>query len=209
MRGILVAICGLDGSGKTTQIGKLNDWFEKENKPHLLTRQPSDYYRQDERVRNYLDNGVCPDMNALALLAAADRRWHLATLVEPSIKEGISVITDRYLYSSLAYFKFRGLETDYVKYLNGEIRIPDVTVFLDLDPEITLNRIIKRDGKLVKYEERDSSMFKKIRLFFKEVLPEDALIIDGTLDSEQIHKTIVEEINRKIKNIEEGEYVGN
>lgn len=204
-RGILIAICGLDGSGKTTQIGKLNEWFEKENRPHLLTRQPSDYYRQDERVRNYLDNGKCPDMNALALLAAADRRWHLSTLVEPSLKEGISVITDRYLYSSLAYFKFRGLEVDYVKYLNGEIRIPDVTVFLDLDPEVTLNRIVKRDGKLVKYEERDSSMFKKIRLFFKEVLPENALIIDGTLDPEQIHKTIITEINRKLNNIEEGE----
>ena len=204
-RGILIAICGLDGSGKTTQIGKLNEWFEKENRPHLLTRQPSDYYRQDERVRNYLDNGKCPDMNALALLAAADRRWHLSTLVEPSLKEGISVITDRYLYSSLAYFKFRGLEVDYVKYLNGEIRIPDVTVFLDLDPEVTLNRIVKRDGKLVKYEERDSSMFKKIRLFFKEVLPENALIIDGTLDPEQIHKTIITKINRKLNNIEEGE----
>jgi len=196
MRGLLIAVCGLDGSGKTTQIEMLNKWLLSNEISCTVTKQPTDYYRQDERVRNYLDNGECADMNALALLAAADRRWHLATFIEPSINQGVCVITDRYLYSSLAYFKVRGIDSNYVKLLNGEIRIPDITVFLDIDPQITLQRVKTRDKEITKFEERNSGMFYKIRAAFKEILPEDALIMDGTLEPELIHETILKKVKQ-------------
>src|SRR5206468_10211269 len=149
MRGLLIAVCGLDGSGKTTQINMLKEWFDREKKPVFLTRQPSNFYREDLRVRDYLDNGNCPDMEILAMLAAADRRWQMATEIEPAIENGKTIVTDRYLYSSLAYFNARGLNPEYVKSLNGDLRIPDVTLFLDIDPETTLNRV-----KLRRSEER-------------------------------------------------------
>ncbi|OEH94287.1 dTMP kinase [Bacillus solimangrovi] len=205
MRGLLIAVCGLDGSGKTTQIKMLEEWFVKNNLSVLLTRQPTDYYRQDNRVRQYLDSGECPDMQAIALLAAADRRWHMKTCVEPSINEGTNIITDRYLYSSLAYFKVRGLEPEYIKAINGDIRTPDVTVFLDLEPEITLKRVKNRDGKLTKYEERDPDMFRNIRAAFKQVLPNEALILDATQKPTDIHQLIIKEVENKLKLIEEVE----
>lgn len=97
MKGLLIAVCGLDGSGKSTQIQKLENWFRNQQLPTLLTKQPTDYYRQDLRVREYLDNGQCGSMEALAMLAATDRIWHIKTLIEPSLKGGVSVISDRYL----------------------------------------------------------------------------------------------------------------
>lgn len=200
MKGLLIAVCGLDGSGKSTQIQKLENWFRNQQLPTLLTKQPTDYYRQDLRVREYLDNGQCGSMEALAMLAAADRLWHIKTLIEPSLKEGVSVISDRYLFSSLAYFSARGLDVQYVKQLNNGTLIPDLTVFLDVEPKILLQRISIRDGKTTKFEEREPTMFTKVReAFLNEALPSNALIIDGTLSEEEIHKIIIGELNLIIK----------
>lgn len=200
MKGLLIAVCGLDGSGKSTQIQKLENWFRNQQLPTLLTKQPTDYYRQDLRVREYLDNGQCGSMEALAMLVAADRIWHIKTLIEPSLKGGVSVISDRYLFSSLAYFSARGLDVQYVKQLNNGTLIPDLTVFLDVEPEILLQRISIRDGKTTKFEEREPTMFTKVReAFLNEVLPSNALIIDGTLSEEEIHKIIIGELNLIIK----------
>ncbi|WP_175640428.1 dTMP kinase [Metabacillus schmidteae] len=207
-RGLLIAVCGLDGAGKTTQINLLNNWFETNKLPCEITKQPTDYYRNDRRVRRYLDHGECQDMKVLALLAAADRRYHLSAYIEPSIKRGMSIITDRYLYSSLAYFKFRGLEHEYVKYLNGDIREPDITIFLDIDPEITLLRVRNRDGQHTKYEEKDPRMFTEIRNHFKEVLPATTLLIDATLDKQTIHERIVSEVSNKQSVLNGGVSVG-
>lgn len=200
MKGLLIAVCGLDGSGKSTQIQKLENWFRNQQLPTLLTKQPTDYYRQDLRVREYLDNGQCRSMEALAMLAAADRLWHIKTLIEPSLNEGVSVISDRYLFSSLAYFSARGLDVQYVKQLNNGTLIPDLTVFLDVEPKILLQRISIRDGKTTKFEEREPTMFTKVReAFLNEALPSNALIIDGTLSEEEIHKIIIGELNLIIK----------
>ncbi|WP_224768129.1 dTMP kinase [Metabacillus idriensis] len=208
MNGLLVAICGLDGSGKTTQIKLLEDWFSQKRLLCLLTKQPTNHYRQDERVRKYLDFGECTDMKVLALLSAADRRWHLSNLIEPTLEKGTSVITDRYIYSSLAYFKVRGLDPSYVKSVNGDIREPDLTVFLDVDPSVSLSRVQKRDGSLTKYEERTPNMFHDIKNAFKEVLPENALIVDGALDVDVIHKLIISRIEEKLTNVERGISIG-
>lgn len=198
MSGMLIAVCGLDGSGKTTQLNLLKDWFERNNKPYIVTKQPTDFYRQDTRVREYLDNGICTDMRVLALLSAADRRHHLSTVIEPAIKNGISVISDRYLYSALSYFSFRGLEEEYIRNINGEIRKPDITVFLDLEPKITLQRVALRDGDLKKYEELNIDNFVKIREAFHRVLPSDALRIDATLPYEKVHQIIINEVTKLI-----------
>jgi dTMP kinase len=198
LRGLLIAVCGLDGSGKTTQIKLLEEWFRVNDKAVMLTRQPSDYYRNDERVRTFLDFGHCPDMRVLALLSAADRKWSMATVVEPALTQGTSVISDRFLYSTLAYFSVRGLPLDYVIQLNEGVQKPDITVFLDIEPEETLDRVKARDGETLKYEERDATTFVQVREAFKAVLPQDALIIDAQRDILSIHEEIVSAINCKL-----------
>ncbi|SFE80956.1 dTMP kinase [Paenibacillus algorifonticola] len=189
MSGLLIAMCGLDGAGKTTQIGMLTKWFEHNNVQLYNTKQPTDQYRNDPRVRSYLDNGHVHDMRVIAMLSAADRITHMYDL-EQRLDAGIHIISDRYIYSSYAYFKVRGMDINDIKNLYGSIRKPDLTVFLDIKPEITIKRIQARDGHL-KYEEKDPSIFMNVREAFRTVLPEDALIIDGERDPQDIHSEIV------------------
>lgn len=204
MSGILIAMCGLDGSGKTTQIGMLTTWFEKQNLPLLNTRQPTDLYRNDPRVRAYLDEGICNDMRAIAMLSAADRLWHMRE-IEQSLDEGTNVISDRYIYSSYAFFRARGLEIDYLKSLYGSIRQPDLTVFLDIKPEVTIERIKNRDGQL-KFEEKDTTIFNLVRQTFQEVMPEEALIMNGERDAKDIHEEIKNHLETIIRKKEERLY---
>ena len=189
MSGLLIAMCGLDGAGKTTQIERLTGWFERQRLSLHNTRQPTDQYRNDPRVRAYLDHGQVKDMRVIAMLSAADRITHMHEL-EQLLASGTHILSDRYIYSSYAYFLVRGMDIDAIQALYGELRKPDLTVFLDIPPEVTLKRVEARDGQL-KYEERDPGIFTSVREAFKAVLPEDALILDGQRRPEDIHADIV------------------
>lgn len=78
MKNLLIGFEGLDGSGKTMQIEKLKSWFLKSDFKVHVTRQPTDYYRNDKRVPDYLDKGIVPNMYTLALLAVADRTYQVS-----------------------------------------------------------------------------------------------------------------------------------
>lgn len=197
MKGLLIAICGLDGSGKSTQIGLLHEWFMQKGLNIHLTKQPTDMYRNDPRVRNYLDYGTIPDMRILAMLSAADRLWQMKTEIEAVVLEGTNVITDRYIYSSYAFFQSRGLQKSYLYSLYGDIRKPDLTVFLDLDPDESLKRVEERDGNAnLKFEEQNNETFFKVRAAFLECLPEDTLIINAKLEKEAIHQLIINKLQQ-------------
>lgn len=200
MDGLLIAICGLDGSGKTTQITNLANWFKEQEMNYLVTKQPTDTYRNDSRVRAYLDNGECPDMEILAMLSAADRKWHLKTEIEPLLEKGTHVISDRYLYSAIAFFNARGLDVNFIKQLNQDTREPDLIIFIDVEPSISLKRISIRDDNKLKFEERSEDIFIKVRdAFLKYALPKKTIIIDGTLDPSIIHEKIRNEVEYILK----------
>lgn len=194
-----MALCGIDGAGKTTQQKLLGAWFTRRGQQVLLTAQPTQAYRQDPRVRTYLNDGETSDMRTLALLSAADRRWHVQSVVQPAMAEGIHVVTDRYLYSALAYFSVRGLDPAYVRNLNAPLPEPDVTVFLDLPPESAVQRVAARDGELAKYEERRIDILRDVREAFKAVLPPETLIVDATEGSEAVHHHIVHRVEAYLK----------
>lgn len=200
MKNLLIVFEGLDGSGKTTQIKKLRDWFLEEKLEVHVTKQPTDYYRNDKRVRDYLDKGIAPNMYSIALLAAADRTYQTKVEIEPILADS-NIISDRYLYSSLAFFKARGLEYSDVLEINRDIPEPDAVIFLDVPPEKALNRVHNRDGKDIKFEEQNDSVFHNVRNNFLSVLPKNSLIVDSTQDVEQVHQEIVAYISKKISEV--------
>ena len=143
--GMLIAFEGGEGSGKSTQASRLAEWLTERGVAVTLTHEPG-ATDLGARIRRILldspDGSLTP--RAEALLFAADRAHHVDTVIRPGLERGEVVITDRYVDSSLAYQGAgRALVMDDVRRLSrwatGGLR-PDLTVLLDVDPELGLER---------------------------------------------------------------------
>ncbi len=157
MSAVFIAIEGLDGSGGTTQTKRLAEWFQSQGHTDVLTtNEPS-----AGPVGRFIRTALNPEHEAsiigdsvLPYLFAGDRRDHLDREIIPALQRGAAVITDRYYHSSLAYQSLSvGLPA--VAAMNELFRAPDITVFLDLEPEESLARIEARGGTLERFEALD------------------------------------------------------
>ncbi len=140
--GSLVAIEGIDGSGITTQAKRLVDYLSSRGHRALLTAEPSDgdigkLIRR--RLTETTELSQPGTLRALSLLFAADRVDHFHRVVAPALANGITVVSDRWYHSSLAYQR-TGVERDWIMSLNRYTRTPDVTVFLEVQPEVGQQR---------------------------------------------------------------------
>mgnify|MGYP002877772352 CR=1 FL=1 len=157
MSAIFIAIEGLDGSGGTTQTSRLADWFRDRGHVDVVTtNEPS-----SGPVGRFIRTTLNPNHEAsvigdavLPYLFAGDRRDHLDREIIPALQRGAAVITDRYYHSSLAYQSLSvGLPA--VAAMNELFRAPDITIFLDLEPEESLARIEARGETLERFEALD------------------------------------------------------
>ncbi len=150
MSGFFIALEGTDGSGKTTVLEGLRGRFKSEGLEVLYTREPGGT-AISEQIREIL---LSPKNRAMvpqteALLYAASRAQHVAETIRPALEAGKVVFTDRYLLSSYAYQGVaRGLGIETVQQINDLATgglLPDLTLFLDVDPVIVLKRKAERE----------------------------------------------------------------
>ena len=152
--GLLITFCGLDGCGKTTMIQHLVSDLETQHIEVFLTKQPTDFVRKSDIFRTYMDS---PDHNAfdyrsLSLLAASDRVQHSNRIIEPEMKDGNIVISDRYFYSCLANLRARGFEKDkWIYEIAESIVKPDIAFFLDVPVTRAVERVRKRIAEKDRY----------------------------------------------------------
>lgn len=142
--GYFISFEGGDGVGKTTQLSLLRDWLgEVTGRDVVLTREPGGT-ELGLVLRQAVLHGDDLDPRTEALLYAADRAHHVASLIRPALDRGAVVLTDRYLDSSLAYQAVgRGLGDDSVEVINRwavQDLMPAATVLLDLDPVVAAQR---------------------------------------------------------------------
>ncbi|MAS53939.1 MAG: dTMP kinase [Nocardioides sp.] len=166
-RGVFVCFEGGEGSGKSTQSGRLRDWLLAEGYAVRLTFEPGDtpVGREVRRIVLSPETGVLADRTE-ALLYAADKAEHVETLVLPALQRGEVVITDRYVDSTLAYQGAgRALAVEEVeavaRWATGGLR-PHLTVVLDLAPEAGLGRFAERDrieGESLEFHQRVREAF--------------------------------------------------
>jgi dTMP kinase len=157
MRGRFIAIEGIDGSGKSTQVDLLRAWLPgsgliPEGRELIVTREPGGTaFGQELRellLRPELGLEPCP--TAELLLYAADRAQHVATVIRPALDAGHWVLCDRFTGSTVAYQGFgRNLRIDYIDQLNematGNLE-PDLVIWLDITIEEARKRIRRRRG---------------------------------------------------------------
>jgi dTMP kinase len=151
---MFLAIEGLDGSGGTTQVGRLAAaWAERApGREVVCTREPSP--GPVGRLLRQALADVTIGEGVLPYLFAADRRDHLDRVVLPALARGAVVISDRYALSSFAYQSL-AIGLDKVAALNADFPAPDLTLLLDLPPEDCLARIRARGGAVERFETLD------------------------------------------------------
>ncbi len=201
---MLIAVCGIDGAGKTTQIKNIEEYLKKQGKKVVITKQPSNWYRQDKRVRMFL-NGEIEDENIikeLALFSAADRLRHIYEEIIPKMNEGYVVITDRYVFSAYAYFYTRGIkDIEWLKEINRYALEPDITFYIKIDPKTAYERILKRDGASAKKEEKDIDFLGKVCDVFETQLfgkSKEYFVIDGNQDINNVTEGVIDVIRQKL-----------
>jgi dTMP kinase len=149
--GLFVSFEGGDGVGKSTQVHRLGEWARNLGREVVLTREPGGT-ELGVALRDALLHGDHVDPRAEALLYAADRAHHVASVVRPALERGAVVITDRYLDSSVAYQGGgRDLGADEVEKLSlwaTHGLLPTLTVLLDLDPVAARTRLTGAPDRL-------------------------------------------------------------
>ena len=151
MTGLFVSFEGGDGAGKSTQSRALAGWLEGRGERVLSTFEPGDS-TLGAVLRDAVQHGEDLDARTEALLYAADRAHHVATVVRPALARGEVVLTDRYLDSSVAYQGVgRGLGAEAVERLSlwaTDGLLPDLTVLLDIEPVAGLARLTGAPDRL-------------------------------------------------------------
>ena len=155
-RGRFIVLEGADGVGSTTQCLRLVDGLQCVGVKTHLTAEPS-----RGPIGVMIRQMLCGDRarqeihRELALLFAADRLDHVAREVEPLLAEGVWVVCDRYVLSSLVYQSL-DLELPWVEMLNREAPAPDATVLIELPLDEALARIRARGGKAEIFDQADT-----------------------------------------------------
>lgn len=210
-RGMFITFEGGDGSGKSTQIQSVRDWFESRGREVIVTREPGGTELGTE-IRRLVQNGPEDvDARTEALLYAADRAYHVATVIRPALERGAVVLGDRYIDSSLAYQgAARSLGVDEIASLSAwatQGLYPSLTFLLDLPPEVGARRRTDAPDRM----ERESMDFhERVRheyLRLADAEPERIVVIDavGTVDQvfSEIRGVLVERFDGGSSTIDE------
>lgn len=202
MRGYFISIEGPDGSGKSTQIQLLKEYFEKETLDFLVTREPGGTII-GEKIRDVILDNAHTEMDYVteALLYAASRAQHVAQVIQPALKEGKMVICDRFVDSSLVYQGVgRGLGES-VKIINDiAIRgcMPDITFLFKIDPQVGKERIQSEDRlemEKIDYHYKVYNAYLKL----EKLYPSRIKGIDASRKVEEIHRDIVKYIEQLLE----------
>ena len=192
-RGVWITLEGGDGSGKTTQADLLAAWLTDAGRTVLRTREPggSEVGQLIRDIVLHHRGDIAP--RAEALLYAADRAHHVATVVRPALERGEIVLQDRYLDSSVAYQGAgRVLDATEIRELSlwaAEGALPDLTVLLDLEPEAARRRLDSADKPFDRLEAEKEEFHRRVRDSYLQLAaaePERFLVLDAAASVEEI-----------------------
>lgn len=213
MVGKFITFEGGEGTGKTTQIGLLADYLRAKGVEVLITKEPGGTPIGQE-LRKMLCTGDKDKFDAVAeaLLYYADRRIHLQQKVLPALEKGIWVLSDRFADSTMAYQYYgynkrvprQTLESLY-KIAVGDF-YPDLTVILDIDPQVGLARSFNRNGQgaesEIRFENRELEFHQNLRNGFLEIAQTASryAVVNADKTIASLHDEIVKLVDERLLN---------
>jgi len=206
-RGKLIVLEGLDGSGKTTQIGRIEKHLKNFGLEVIVTKEPQDDRPIGQLLRRVLTQDEKTDLRVAASLFAADRLDHITRpdgLIE-ALERGAYVLCDRYYLSNYAY-NMVDVDIEWIMALNSEatkLCKPDLHVYVDVPAEVALSRITKRGEKeLFENLERLNKVHDNYDALIEALKDSENIFrVDGTHDSHIVFAKIRDYIDEKILNI--------
>ena len=215
---LFISFEGGEGTGKTTQAQLLRDRLTEQGYKCLLVHEPGGT-PLGERLRPLIKGEISMSCGAELFLFSAARAELVSTVIKPSLKAGITVITDRYVDSTTAYQGYgRRLSLEYVQAINAlatQQVMPDLTLFLDVKPEDALKRLSPIQVRLSldesaaeiggrqddegqrKFEEEAIEFHKRVRQGYLKLAkkePDRWVIVDAVRSKEEVRETIWEKV---------------
>ena len=204
LKGKFITFEGPEGSGKTSVIIGVKEYFEKQGLNVITTREPGGI-RIAEDIRNVILNTENTEMDAHAeaLLFAAARSQHFSEKIAPALQENTIILCDRFIDSSLAYQGHaRGLGIDEVYAINKFAignHLPQLTIFIDVPPSVGLQRVFSNTRKVDRLDLETLAFHEKVYEGYKlliDMFPERIKTIDGTQKVEEVTQDAINTINK-------------
>lgn len=187
-RGVFICIEGIDASGKTTHARRLVENLRGKGFDAVYTTEPTsgeigkiirtNILQSQERVPSVIE----------ALLFAVDRIEHVENMVKPALQEGKIVISDRYVYSSLAYQGAAGLDLKWIEEINKFAIPPDLAIYIDIPAEVVFERLRREKSVMENFQTQC-----KVREIYLKLVEDGRLIpINGNRPGNEVEKDILE-----------------
>lgn len=208
-RGLFLTLEGVEGVGKSTNIEFITHYLEQRGIDYVLSREPGGT-QLAEKIRELLLDVHEEPMTELTelLLVFAARAQHIERVIEPALAAGKWVLCDRFTDATFAYQGAgRGLNTEIIEQLQAMVQKslrPDLTIILDLDPAIGMERAIKR-GKLDRFEQEQLSFFSLVRQSYLDTAmaePDRCSVIDASQPLEEVKSALINVLEKGLDKIE-------
>ena len=208
-RGLFITIEGVEGVGKSTNIDVIKDYLTDKKIDFVVTREPGGTFLA-EKIRELLvETHIEENLSDLSelLLIFASRAQHLEKLIKPTLAKGTWVICDRFTDATYAYQGGgRGLDQRKIslleKLVQEDLR-PDLTVILDLNPQVGLERA-KQRGELDRFENEDMDFFKKVRATYLDTAaadPKRCIVLDASLELSEVKSQLLKSLKTRLNEL--------
>jgi len=206
-KGLYIAIEGIDGSGKTTQIKLLRSYFEKKGRAVVITSEPRKEENEIGRlIHKILNSKVHVPSSSMQYLYSAERIINHNTVVIPALKKGKVVITHRCFWSAVAYGVFDKREVRYSNANTKAIMVaqgilshyyqfiaPDITLYLDVAADVAIKRISGMKKSFEIYEKKKS--LERVLLGYRYLtkhFPKEIIFLHGERSLQEVAKEVIE-----------------
>lgn len=196
MQAKFITLDGIDGSGKSTHLATIKNWFEQQQLPVLFTREPGGTAIGEALREILLNPATQASLRTETLLMFAARQQHLEEVIRPALQQGISVVSDRFTDATFAYqgggrgVPFADIET-LENWVQGSLR-PDLTLILDVPLEVSMERI-NRSREKDRFEQEQADFFTRVRVAYlqrAQAAPQHYAIIDSNRELTEVQAEI-------------------
>jgi len=205
-KGFFITIEGIEGVGKSTNINTIKGYLTQKKIDFIITREPGGTLLA-EKIRDLLlevnNDEKLSELSEL-LLIFASRAQHLEKLIKPALTKGKWVICDRFTDATYAYQgEGRGLDWGKISQLEELVQEhlrPDLTIILDLDPRLGLERA-KGRGELDRFEQEKMEFFTKVRTAYLKIAaadPERCIVIDASSELAEVSALLLNALDNKL-----------